>query len=81
MLVEEFFEMLFGVAASVAAVTRNGELGPGGFQPLLQQSNILSPQGKVHGHLRTDVAAQGLGVFHRLGPGRMLGVQHLGYGL
>ena len=59
MLVEEFFETLFGVAAGVAAVTRNGKLGPGGFQPLLQQSNILSPQGEVHGHLRTDVAAQG----------------------
>ena len=81
MLVEEFFETLFGITTGVAAVTRNGELGPGGFQPLLQQSNILSPQGKVHGHLRADVAAQRLGVFHRLGPGRMLGVQYLGYGL
>ena len=36
MLVEEFFETLFGITTGVAAVTRNGELGPGGFQPLLE---------------------------------------------
>ena len=36
MLVEKFFETLFGVATGVAAVTRNGELCPGGFQPLLE---------------------------------------------
>ena len=36
MFVKEFFEMLFSVATGVAAVTRNGELGPGGFQPLLE---------------------------------------------
>ena len=36
MLVEKFFETLFGITTGVAAVTRNGELGPGGFQPLLE---------------------------------------------
>ena len=36
MLVKEFFETLFGITTGVAAVTRNGELGPGGFQPLLE---------------------------------------------
>ena len=36
MLVEEFFETLFGITTGVAAVTRNGELGPGSFQPLLE---------------------------------------------